>query len=322
MANAAPVIDANFHDPGVDPFEVVCSTDDEQEWLAARQTGIGASEIASVLGMTTWSSPLKLYAEKVGAVPRDELDAVEAVRWGKRLEPVIAQVFAETTGRRIWPSQVLLRSKAHPWALATLDYWVSEGDNNNTWPLEIKNVTAYKAEDWENGVPEYYRAQVHQQMLVTGAQRATSAALLGGNRLIWCDVERDEQLIRKITYHGELFWERVKRRTPPEVDGSEATRSVLHALFPEDDNRTVVLPMALAEIVDEWRDAKADEKAAKERIRAAENQIKATLGEHYQGVFPGGDAVTWSTEHVAEHVVKAHSKRVLRYHPSKLSKGR
>ena len=64
-------------------------------------------------------------------------------------------------------------------------------------------------------------------MLVTGAPKATIACLLGGQRLVWCDVERDEETIRRIIYHGERFWRAVQERTPPAPDGTESAKRAL-----------------------------------------------------------------------------------------------
>ncbi len=318
MANAAPKLEETK------PYLVLCDTNDEQEWLAQRDVGIGASEIGAILGIDHRSSPLKLYCEKTGALPPEDLSDVEAIKWGHRLEPVIAQDFQERTGRRVVRGRrgrySTLQSVEHPWALASLDFWTGEGEE--MWPLEIKNVTAFKAEDWLDGTPEYYLAQLQQQMLVTGAKRGTSAALIGGNRLVWCDVERDEQMIRKITYHGALFWQRIVQREPPDPDDSEATKEVLKRLYPQDDGSTVELPMVLADVIDEWRALKAEVKDSEARIRGLENQIKATMGEAQIGILPTGDQVSWKTQHVREHVVKAGTKRPLLYHPSKLTKGR
>jgi putative phage-type endonuclease len=306
------------------PYLVLCDTNDEQEWLATRNQGIGASEIGALIGMDHRSSPLKLYCEKTGALEPDDLSEVEAIKWGHRLEQVIAAAFEEETGRAVLRGREgkysVLQSKEHPWALASLDFWT--GERGELWPLEIKNVNAFRAEDWLEGTPDYYLAQLQQQMLVTGATRGTSACLLGGNRLLWCDVDRDEVMIRKITYNGALFWERIVQRQPPDPDQSEATKEVLKRLYPQDDGSTVELPMELAEVVDEWRVLKGEVKDTEKRILGLENQIKATMGEAQIGRFPSGDSVSWKTQHSREYVVKAGTKRPLLYHPSKASKGR
>lgn len=323
MANPAPLREVIPH-VMPKPYLVLCDTNDEQEWLATRSQGIGASEIGALLGMDHRSSPLKLFLEKTGAVEPDDLGEIEAIRWGHRLEAIIAEAFAEETGRPVIRARenkyCVMRSKEHPWALASLDFMT--GESGELWPLEIKNVNAFRAADWVDGTPEYYLAQLHQQMLVTDSQRGTSACLLGGNRLLWCDVTRDETLIRKITFHGSLFWERLQQQSPPDPDGSEATREVLKKLYPQDDGTTVELPMALAEIVDEWRDVKGKIKTLEADESLLSNQIKATMGEAQVGMFPTGDRVSWKTQQVKEHVVKAGTKRPLLYHPTKASKGR
>lgn len=302
------------------PYEIVCDTDDEQEWLAHRSEGIGASEVGALLGIGHRSSPVKLFYEKLGILEPDDLSDIEAVQWGHTLEPVIADVFAKRTGRKVVRGRKhrfqTLRSKEHPWAMASLDFWNDAGGGEIV-PLEVKNVTAYKAEDWINGAPDYFLAQIQQQLLVTGARKGTSACLLGGNRLLWCDVDRDEMLVRKIVFHATVFWERVKQRTPPEPDGSEATRETLARLFPADDGSVVVLPAALESYVYEWRDLKTRVSQDKKRIDFLENSIKATLGNATRGVFHNGDAVSWKQQSVREHTVKGSTFRVLRFHESK-----
>ena len=104
------------------PYEVVCRADDPR-WLEHRKSGIGASEAAGLIGASPWISQLELYALKTGAKPPKDLSGVEVVDWGHRLEPVIITAFRDRTGRFVDHGGLLLRSKRHPWALATLDAW-------------------------------------------------------------------------------------------------------------------------------------------------------------------------------------------------------
>lgn len=303
------------------PYDVVIDTDDEPEWLSARLAGIGSSEIAAVVGMDPRRSPLSLFLEKTGAIQPDDLSEIEAIKWGHLLEPVIGAEFSRMTGRAVRRSSskryTVLRSKEHPWATASLDFWTTYEDRNEH-PLEIKNVNAYLGEDWLNGTPDYYLAQVHLQMLVTGAQRATICCLLGGNRLLWCDVPRDETLIRKIAFNGSVFWERVQQRNPPDPDGSDATKRALAKLYPTDDGSTVVLPATLEETIYEWRRLKDQAKEVERLIGKAENDIKATLGKAERGeLVSTGDAVSWKTQARRAFTTAATTARVLRFHESK-----
>lgn len=306
------------------PYEIVCDTDDRDEWLAARNTGIGASDIGGVLGLPgvgRRSSPLKVFMEKTGLLESEDLSDIEAIEWGHEMEPVIARRYRARTGRPIELGRrgryQVLRSKQYPWALCSLDFWTADNDTGERRPLEVKNVSAFMAEDWLDGTPDYYHAQVQQQILITGKPLATSACCIGGNRLAWCDVPRDEQMIRKIIFHGELMWKRILERTPPEIDGSEATQEVLKRLYPQDNGETVELPAALLETVEDWQDAKATIKAAKKRADIAESNIKATLGKAREGFFTSGERITWATHTVREHIVKEHTQRPLLFKPRK-----
>ena len=61
------------------------------EWLEARRGGIGGSDAATLLGVSKFSSPYKLWAEKTG---RDIGDFDNPyMRRGRALEPVIADLF-------------------------------------------------------------------------------------------------------------------------------------------------------------------------------------------------------------------------------------
>jgi putative phage-type endonuclease len=305
-------------------YSIVCDTDDETEWLSFRNTGIGASEIGGVLGMPGVqhrSSPLKVFMEKSGALEPEDLSDVEAIEWGHIMEPVIAERYAARTGRHIERGRrgryQVLRSVEHPWALCSLDYWTAENDNSPRRPLEIKNVSAFLAEDWLNGTPDYYYAQVQQQILVTGANKATSALCLGGNRLLWCDVPRDDEMIRKIIYHGSRFWQRLLDGSPPEPDDSAATKEVLARLYPRDNGGVVVPPAMLLDTVYDWRRLKNEKSELEKKIQHAESQIKATLGEAERGVWQSGEQVSWKTQTTRAHQVAESTFRVLRFHEPK-----
>ncbi len=301
------------------PYEIICDATDA-DWLELRTTGIGASEIAQVLGEApaAWGSALSLYAQKTGQYERDLSDN-EAVYWGHKLEASILEAYQERTGRRTRREGILMRSTEHPWAMCTLDGSTWEPANEAIiWPLEVKNTSSFKADEWLDGPPPHYYLQVQQQMLVTGAHKATIAALIGGQRMVWADLPRDETAIRRIIYHGERFWQRVQRRDVPPPDGTEATRKALQALYPEGDGFTV-LPASAMDAADELSAMKAERKRLEDRISLAENTIKAALGKAEIGWLQDGRRFSWKTQSRRESVVKASSFRVLRLHQSKES---
>jgi putative phage-type endonuclease len=290
-------------------YDIVCSVDDRDEWLRQRRTGIGASEIAAVCGCSPWNSPFSMWAHKTGQVP--EKDQSEPMRWGQLLEPVIMAEYAVRSGRTAGRHGLMLRSKEYPWALATLDGETAV-EGQNPWPLEIKNASAYVADEWKSGPPEHYMLQIQQQALVTGANVVTSACLLGGNRLVWCDVPRDERLIQKIIYHGEEMWSRIVNKNPPPVDSSEHTRSALHGIFPESDGKSIGLEAEFVDVADQLEVAKAEMNSAKTRVTELENRVKLALGSASKGILPDGRCWSWTTQTRRGYTVTETSMRVLR----------
>ncbi|MBL9102136.1 MAG: YqaJ viral recombinase family protein [Myxococcales bacterium] len=292
--------------------ERVC-TSDAPNWLELRSTGIGASEMPVVLGLR--HGLVELWLDKTGRKPRRKLDG-EWIEWGHRLEGQIVEAFCERTKRAVRRSGELLRSPEHPWALATLDAWCAE-DGEVEWPLEIKNVGTHRASAWEDGAPLDYVAQVHQQMLVTGCKRATIAALIGGQKLVWQDIERDETLTRQIIACGADFWRtNVVGDHPPDIhrDGAQAAKAALEALYRLDNGRTIILSRDLEDHFDRLTQIKAAMKALKDEETRLENDVRAALGEASRGVFYDGRAFSWNLQQRGTYVVPAAEYRVLRMH--------
>lgn len=292
-------------------YEVICDSRDDG-WKSARLDGIGASEMSIVLGESSWSSRLKLYAQKCGTMEPDDLDDVEEIEAGRHFEWPIAEFYRKRTGRFVDRGGLLLRSKRWPWMLATLDAWTCDEEIGRYWPLEIKNVGLHKAHEWIAGAPAIYRIQAHQQMLVTGRTRATAAAFIGGQRLAWEDIELDDALARRIVRGGEEFWQRVTERNAPEPDGSDHSSQALAAMFKGDDETPLELEGPLGDIADEIERVRGEIKALGEAKARAENALKMALGRHVIGVLPDGRTIKWAHEERAGYTVEPSSSRVLR----------
>ncbi len=296
------------------PYTVVCSTSNEQLWLTERRTGIGASEAAAACSESEWDSPYSLWARKSGRI--QEKEETEPMRWGKLLEGIILSEYGRRSKRWAKPHGLLIRSTEYPWALATLDG--ETGDGSDAWPLEIKNSSAFGADDWEDGPPRPYYLQTQQQMLVTGARKATIACLLGGNRLVWTDVLRDDIAVNKIIARGSELWRRIQDGDPPKVDGHDATSAALKAIYPEETKGTVLLPASMVEVVDALERAKALQKSVKEDAELHANTLKAAIGDAERAILPDGRAYTFKLQRRASYTVKASETRVLRPITAKL----
>lgn len=261
------------------PYTIVCRTDDEREWLQHRLSGIGASEMPILLGASDWGSNLDIYYSKVDGVD-EARPQTEWMQWGKLLERTIVDELGRRAGVFISRAEVLLRSKAHPWALASLDDMTAAGE-----PVEVKNLAwGFDAEEWADGIPEKYFIQCQQQLLVSGASRNLFGALLHGQRLVWEWIPRHEPTIQRIITAGEAFWRRVLEKRPPPSDGHPNARKRLARLdksendaeLDEDEARPLILEWTAAESA--LREIRAQERKAEKARDAAADRIAQLVG--------------------------------------------
>lgn len=296
--------------------------DTREEWLKARVLGIGASESAALFGLSPWLSPFAIWADKTGMAPR-ESSSSEVLRWGLLLEAPIAEAYAADSERKLWtPPSPWCVAVDHelPELRATPDRWIIEAKGRDSrGVLEIKNVDGTKADQWDDGPPMHVQVQVQHQLAVTGFTWAAVAALIGGNRMRTWDIERNEDFIGELRVKVADFWKLVQSRQMPEVDGTEATSVALKTLYPRDNGSEIELP---ADAVTWWSElaaAKEAEEAAKARKKAAENQIRAALGENTFGRMPDGRRIVARLTEVSgrTQVIEPYSYRAIRIQEAK-----
>jgi len=294
---------------------VECTTlQSRADWLAARQTGLGSSDAPVILGLSPWKSPLELYAEKLQIVEASQAEN-EAMEWGHLLEPVVAQKYQVVTGRAVrvlsGPPFTLYRRTDLPFMLATPDGLTSALEKPGEAVLEIK-TTGRLATDISEEIPLLFNVQIQHQLAVTGLQWASLALLVGGQRFLWCDVERNERFIAVLIEKEMAFWNRITQHEPPAPDSSERTREVLAKLYPKDTGITIALPPDAAEW--DFRRIHAKDEIARwyKELTETENLLKAAIGEATEGMLPDGTAYTWKASPRKGYTVEATTVRTLR----------
>ena len=285
----------------------------EEQWLDARQSGIGGSDAAAVLGLSPFETPLSVYARKRGLVPETEETA--PMRFGKLLEPIIADEYVRETGRTLRdPGRyTIARSEDLPYLFATLDREIvtAEGKTSLPVPLEIKSTNAFRADDWLEEAPPHVQIQGQHQLLVTGRAWMSFAVLIGGADFRWIDMDMNIKFITLMRERLAAFWRRVELGDPPPPSAED--KEILVALYPRATPGTSVDLPALAATWDADRDVAVAEIGKWMRIKdQSEAQIKAAIGEAEAGVLPDGGRYTWRTIERAEYVAGATSYRQLR----------
>ncbi|HLL34245.1 MAG TPA: YqaJ viral recombinase family protein [Streptomyces sp.] len=267
----------------------------EEEWHAVRRTGIGGSDVAAILGLDRWKSPLRVWREKLGH--RSDVDS-EAAECGREMEEVIARLFARRTsdvGLRVAPPPGTLAHREHRWMLVNVDRYVTDYRGVVLGLLECKNRSEHQWRDWENGVPDAPALQAHWGMAVGGWDRAWVAALIGGNRLRWYRLERDEEMIAHlIQLCGDWWQQHVVDGEPPPPDGSKATTELLAHLWDVQPEAVVQIQAARAkELRARYLDLRDQIAELQEQKAEVANQMRFETGENEIAMVGASTAWTW-----------------------------
>lgn len=260
-----------------------------------RERGIGASQVATAIGLNPYRSPLSLWFELTGRLEKatpDPLDpwAMESKAiWGNRFEPIIRAHYADRSQVPVVVPTGSFYLAAEPWKRATPDGLI--GPANDEQPLvgpwqralQIKLVGARQARRWpEDGdsgnVPPEYLVQVTWEQHVLDVPEHDLAALVGGTDYRQFRLYRDADFEASIVEAAAEFMGYVQRDEPPPVDASKDWADYLRAQI-EKKGADIVAPatpetdalaVELRELVERMRD---DEKRADE----IENQLKAAM---------------------------------------------
>ena len=301
--------------------KIVTSTENlpYEDWLEYRKRGIGGSDAAVVCGISRYKSPVELWLEKTDQIPTQE--AGEAAYWGTQLEALVRAEFTKRTGIGISLVKQLLQSEEYPFMLANLD-GVCEHPDLGMCIFEAKTASAYKAGEWEDSIPAEYMLQVQHYLEVTGYNAAYIAVLIGGNTFRWKLIERDDELISMLIELESAFWNHVRERTAPPLDGSDASARFLAERFPNSVPRSeIALPDTAAELLIQYDQACEQLEAVTEQKQQAENRLKQMMGEHEIGTS-GDRIITWksvSQERLESKTLKAEHPALYKRYTNKTS---
>jgi putative phage-type endonuclease len=125
---------------------------DRAAFLAARKVGVGGSDVAAILGLSPFQTPLDIWRAKVLG---DESDESTAMERGRRLEPYVLRAYADK-------ANALLQQRKEPyvdgWRIGNVDMLAER----RGWPRVVEAKTTVM-DDWgEEGtdeVPVYYQTQ-------------------------------------------------------------------------------------------------------------------------------------------------------------------
>lgn len=264
------------------------------EWDAVRATGIGASDIAAVVGLSPWESHFSLWHRKAGTIP--PTDETVLMRLGDVLEGPLAVMFAAEHAELRVARTGTWRNKARPWQLCNPDRlaW----DRGTGWdgrsftgavPVEIK--WAPYSDGWGRAstdeVPVHYRCQVLWQLDTLGAPFGYLVALVGADYREYV-IEYDPEDCAVLRDAGAAFVRSLPAGgwpgEPPDIDATGHTYRALKKLHPDIEDREVELDRDTA---GRYREGLEVARLAAATERYAKNVVLAEMGTARRAVCDG-----------------------------------
>lgn len=264
------------------------------QWLAARTQGIGASEVATIVGLNPWETPYQLWRRKTGLdAPKPENTAMTT---GHILEDGVAQFWARETGREIIRNSrtdfMFVDAEHHELRVSPdRTYWLGGTRNDdNKGILECKTTRLVIDED---DIPRYWFVQVQMNLGVAGYTQGSLAWLSAakGFEFGYRDLQFVPEFYEWLKYETLKFWHDnvLGGVEPPAVSPQDVILKYDHstagltATADEDAYRAYC----------DLKDVRREIDALEERKDALEGKLKAAFKDAEALAYNGETIATW-----------------------------
>jgi putative phage-type endonuclease len=253
---------------------------DSQEWLEWRNTGLGASDAAVILGMSPYETPYGLWQIKTGKKAPPDLSRNPNVQRGNRLEPLARKVAEKYIGESLDP--ICAAEEVENFILTSFDGITK--NRKTVCELKCPHPSTFadilnEAED--SKAFKLYWIQCQQQLLVSKADKAYLIFFMKGtegnkDRIVPFEILPDtefqqEVLIPKLKW----FWECINTDTPPERDPRRDPCEV-------DDKSWLELATEYHPLKQEIKNLKAEIKVLESQVKPYEEKFIELMGNNYK----------------------------------------
>lgn len=304
---------------------------DDAEWHEWRRGGIGGSDIAALLGLSSFATPYTVWADKMGFLP--PTPASQRQRIGLRMETVLADEFAEETGLVVVGEQTWVEYPPEPVLRCTTDGFVSEWPftasprQDGRWWADVA-IGCWQAKTdgrfgWPEGIPPGILAQCQWEMMCCELTAGWLTVMFAGFKIVHYPLELDEADAGFMRARALAFWrDHVLTGEPPTADGSDVTRKAIAAVNPLHEGERVDLDH-VAHLVVQHGIAATAKRNAELAYKEIGNQLRVEMGTAETAMVDGVDVLTLheqsktSTCEHCGHTSTGEPFRVLRHVKSK-----
>ena len=148
-----------------------------EEWLAARTSYIGGSDISAVVGLNPWMSNIELWEIKTGRKKQKDISETPIVKYGTQAEKYLRALFALDYPQYevLYEENNMWRNDKYPDFHYSGDGWLVEKETGRKgiWECKTGMVNSYKqflekwGDDKDPHIPQNYFCQILLGLLVT-----------------------------------------------------------------------------------------------------------------------------------------------------------
>ncbi len=202
------------------------------EWFDYRTTGIGGSEMSTVLGLNRYDTVTRTFYEKIKMVEPRHIDNAKMF-FGRYMEDNIAELWKYYDGTsdgwiENYKNKKIIRdcravngfvvNPKYPWLFGSFDRvqnikggrnLISGNPLTTEAVLEIKTLSYWSAQMWQDQIPISYLIQIHVYMIILETDYAEIAILKDGNEFSVEKYMRDDNLCEKIINISHDFWHKL-----------------------------------------------------------------------------------------------------------------
>lgn len=249
------------------------------EQLDIRRSGIAATDVSAVLGLSPWRSPLDVWLDKTGRAP--PVEETEDMQRGTFLEDGARRWYAHRTGAKVAVPGTLVHPR-DSLVIATPDGVALLGGEVRGLEIKMPSGARGWGEPGTDAVPQHYVIQCAWQLAAMAEWTDTVdvfAVLEGKPRLY--HVKRDAELEGILVDEMHRFWrDHVVTGRPPEVEARDL-ESVSWAFLRSAGDAVdfSAIPPETQVVLEEYLRAYQEESAASERRALWEARAKLALGD-------------------------------------------
>lgn len=272
---------------------------DRAEWLEIRKSGIGSSEVATIVGLNPFETPYQLWRRKLGMdAPKEETFAMKA---GHYLEDAVSLFWHDATGREVIKRSTgdwLIRSNERPYIQVSPDrtYWL-DGKHNDSNKGILECKTTQRAID-EDDLPKHWFCQVQYQLGGAELTQGSIAWLTQGRDFGYKDLAFVPEFYEWLVFEVDKFWtDNILGKQEP---SAISVQDVLIKYNKHTDGKVIEVAEDIYHTYNNLKIVKDEIAALEQKKTEFEDRIKMCFGDAEAISYGGQTLATWKASKDSE----------------------